>query len=116
MQTSAGAKQGAMPEKLFMAAAAAVRVESVGEGVMRVSWLVRIGHEVPFFSPPDFVSPGLCAALTRSTQFWRAFPPPRPVPMTSPGRMPMRSHACFHETDVTKGFVKMSLHWPGVGW
>jgi len=59
MQTSAGAKQGEMPKKLFTAAAAAVRVESVGDGVVRVSWLVRMGHEVPFFSPPDFVSPGL---------------------------------------------------------
>ena len=105
-----------IPRELFAAAAAAVRVESVGDGEVRVSWLVRTGHDVPFFSDPDFVSPGFCAVLTLSTQFRRAFPPPHPMLITSPGKMPTRSHACVHEADVTKGFVKMSLHCPSVGW
>ena len=97
----------------FGQAAAVVRVASVGAGVVRVSWLARTVIDAFFFSPPDW--PGACPRRTRSTQCWRALPPPRPVEDTSPGRSPTKSHACLQEAADDKGLVKISLHWPSVG-
>jgi hypothetical protein len=71
---SAGAHnagEGQNPSELFTsftatATAAVVRVVSVGEGGVRVSWLARTGHVAFFFSPPVFESPGNGAVFTRS--------------------------------------------------
>ena len=89
-----------------------VQAESVEVWVEVSSWLARSGHVVLFFSPPVLERPGVCAGRTWSAQAWRAFPPPRPVPATSPVMMPMRSHACLHVAAVVNGLVKMSLRWP----
>jgi len=105
---SAGASSG-------QAAAAMVRVASVGSGVVRVSWLARTVIDAFFFSPPDFDRPGACPRRARSTHRWRALPPPRPVDDISSGRRPIRSQACLQEAAGEKAFVKISLHCPDVG-
>jgi len=103
------------PGKLFMAAAAAVRVVSVGNGAVWVSWLFRTRPGASIFFDPDLWRPGSTTALILPIRAWGAFPPPLPDDMTSHGMIPMRSHECLHDATEKVDFMKMSLHWPDSG-